>query len=433
MSVYRPGPKNEKKSPFYHYDFQLRGRRFHGSTGCTNEREAEQVERAKRDEAQREVAANRAASASISLQLDHVAERYWQEVGQRHAGADNTERDLARLVVYFGKTKLLSEIMDNDVAKLVAWRRAHRAMPHNLPKDKKPEDYPFVAPATVNRSTTEVLKKLFTHAKTAWCVRFDNEPNWKVHMLKEPQERVRELVGDEGTRLDAVTRDDYAPFFAFVRATGLRREECVDLRWREVNWEAGQIVRRGKGGKRVTTPLTARVGEILEALEGHHPDFVFTYVAARTVRPHKAGESLVRMGNRKTKGQKYTAQRDQMERIKGRRYPMTLSGVDSAWRRMREESGVQDFRFHDFRHDLATKLLRQTGNLKLVSRVLNHADLKTTMRYAHVLDEDVAAAMETLHESARPGSARKPVAMQELNGESRKKSRNRQLMLQKVQ
>jgi hypothetical protein len=88
------------------------------------------------------------------------------------------------------------------------WRRGHRV--RRNPKDK-PEDCPLISNATVNRSTTEVCKKLFTRAKTAWGVRFTREPNWKAHFLSEPEERVRELVGDEAERLDAATRDDYAP------------------------------------------------------------------------------------------------------------------------------------------------------------------------------------------------------------------------------
>jgi Phage integrase family len=51
-------------------------------------------------------------------------------------------------------------------------------------------------------------------------------------------------------------------------------------------------------------------------------------------------------------------------------------------------------RFHDIRHDVGTKLLRDTGNLKLVRRALNHADIMTTTRYAHVLDEEVAEPLE---------------------------------------
>ena len=60
-----------------------------------------------------------------------------------------------------------------------------------------------------------------------------------------------------------------------------------------------------------------------------------------------------------------------------------------------------DFRFHDFRHDFATKLLRETGNLKLVQKALNHADITTTARYAHVLDEDVAAALSQVAKSRK--------------------------------
>jgi integrase len=296
-----------------------------------------------------------------------VTGRYWKEVGQYHSGSANTWRDLSRLVDYFTPTKLLSEITDDDVARLVAWRRGNRVI---RSKDAKPADCPFVTNATVNRSTIEPLKKLFTRAKRAWGVRFEHEPNWRAHILSEPQERVRELVEDEAGRLHLATRLDYAPFFAFAEQSGLRLRECL-LRWSEVDWAAGRIKKLGKGRKLVTAPITPTIRAILWPLRGHHPEYVFTYVAKRT----RAG------------------------RVKGQRYPITYSGAKIAWRRLRKKAGVQDFRFHDLRHDLATKLLRQTGNLKLVQRALNHANLKTTLRYAHVLDSDVATALEQVAES----------------------------------
>lgn len=362
MSVYRP-----KGSPFYQFDFQWRGHRFHGSTKRTNRREAERVEQAERERAKQ--AAAQAKAASTSLMLDHVVGRYWAEVGQHHAGKDNTWRDLSRLVDYFGPTKLLTEITDDDVARLVAWRRGHRVI---RSKKRKVDECPLISNATVNRSTVEPLKKLFTRAKRAWRAKFEHEPCWKEHMLKEPQERVRELVGDEGDRLEAATRSDYAPFFAFARAAGLRLRECL-LRWPEVNWDAGQIQKLGKGRKLVTVPITPTIRAILWPLRGHNPDHVFTYIAKRT----------------------------RGTRVKGRRYPLTYSGVKIVWRRLRKRAGVTGLRFHDLRHDLATKLLRETGNLKLVQRALNHADLKTTTRYAHVLDGEVADALEQVTKSRK--------------------------------
>jgi integrase len=77
---------------------------------------------------------------------------------------------------------------------------------------------------------------------------------------------------------------------------------------------------------------------------------------------------------------------------------MTKSGLKSRWRRTREDSGVKGFGFHDFRHDFGTKLLRESKNLKLVQKALGHANIKTTLRYAHVLDDEVADAIEAMNQ-----------------------------------
>ena len=89
-------------------------------TGATPKR----VEDAERESAKQHVAA--ASAAKTSLRLDDVAGRYWQEVGQHHAGADNTWRQISFLMDFFGKDKLMTEITDDDVTKLVAWRRGHK-------------------------------------------------------------------------------------------------------------------------------------------------------------------------------------------------------------------------------------------------------------------------------------------------------------------
>ncbi len=117
-----------------------------------------------------------------------------------------------------------------------------------------------------------------------------HEPVWKHHWLREPKERVRELLPDEGDRIDAAMRPDYEPLFDFVRATGLRQKECVKLRWSEVNWQTRQIVKDGKGDETVTVPITDTVRRILWPLRGHHPEFVFTYVACRTRDDHVRGQ-----------------------------------------------------------------------------------------------------------------------------------------------
>lgn len=379
MSVYKP-----KNSPYYAYDFVVGGQRFYGSTGCSNRREAEGKERVEKEKAKE---AHKAAKNSEGgpLTIEVASNRYFDEVGCRHANSETTDTDLARLVEYFGEAKLLVDIDDAEVAKLVQWRSKQPAWGREERADGKPMQ--LVTPATVNRSTTLVLKKLFTRAKRTWRYAFPREPIWADHWLSEPKERVRELKKDESSALSLATRVDYEPIFSFVRATGLRLNECI-LKWSEVDWGTGWISKPGKGGRMVKTAITTTVREILEPLIGNHPEFVFTYQALRV----------------RKKGASYKG--DGQGRERGQHYPITYSGLKTQWKRIRKAAGVQDFRFHDFRHDLATKLLRETGNLKTVQKALSHADIKTTTRYAHVLDEEVAAAMENLGQKRRADANR---------------------------
>lgn len=370
MSVYK-----HKNSPYYQYDFQVGGERFHGSTGETNRRKAEDVERRERGAAKAAVKSASRARGGV-LSMDDAAERYYLEVGQNHANADTTATDLERIVAYFGPQTLLTSIRDEHVTEMVEWRRAQPRWGRESAKA------PRVSGSTVNRSTTLVLKKLFTRAKRNWGYVFPDEPDWKRHWLSEPREIVRELKSSQRSALDLATRDDYSPILEFAQIAGCRLRECL-IRWEHVDWDTAVIERVGKGGKMVRTRITPSVAEIIRPLIGHHEEWVFTYRALRTRKAPKVGE-----------------------RKRGERYPITYEGLKSQWKRIRSLAGVEGFRFHDFRHDVGTKLLRQTGNLKTVQRALNHADIKTTTRYAHVLDEEVAADMEKLSKQIRDKKSR---------------------------
>lgn len=219
--------------------------------------------------------------------------------------------------------------------------------------------------ATINRETLLPLKAIFRRAKLLWGCNLPKEPHWKEHILREPKERIRELSYGEQQALDRNIREDYIRWYMFLHLTGRRLKETL-IRWSDVNWDAGEITTPGKGDTRVMTPITPSISELLEACRGHHPEFVFTFVAQRT----------------------------NQGRIAGKRYPITYHGVKTQWRRDILRSGVIGLRLHDIRHDRATKLYRQFHNLKIVQRVLNHASITTTAKYTHVVDEEVAVALE---------------------------------------
>ena len=149
-------------------------------------------------------------------------------------------------------------------------------------------------------------------------------------MLREPEKRGRELQDGEGRIMDAV-RDDYAPLIEFARITGLRASEVRTLEWAHVNWSTRQIVRLGKGGSGINPDHRRGAGAAL-ALAGPSRAVCF--------HPHLQADE--------------TAGPDQ-----GAALSRHKEGLKTAWR-----------------------------------RVLNHSNLSTTAKYAHVIDEEVAAALQ---------------------------------------
>lgn len=357
MSVYK-----SPKSAHYQYDFQYKNHRFFGSTGATSRREAEAVERRKKDEARAEIG-RLVDPTTAPLTMDIAAARYWREVGQHHAAPNTTWKNLERLIDFFGAEKRLVDITSDAVADLVARRRGETI------KGRKAAAR--IAPATVNRSTIEPLQKIFTRAKREWGATFPHEPDWRRHRLKEPEERVREVREVEESALDDSIRPDYRAFVAFARASGLRLAECL-LTKDKIHLAEGYLATIGKGGKMVRRPITGEMRAIL-AVELQNPtEWVFTYRAARA----KKGPGGY---------------------PRGAALPITASGLKTLWRRARSKRGAKlpaDLHFHDLRHDFATKLLRATGNLKLVQKSLGHADISTTTKYAHVHDDEILAGME---------------------------------------
>ena len=117
MSVF----KTAKSAPYYWFDFQTGGRRFHGSTKCTTSKEAKAFEKLERERAEALIKATKRSAASLAI--DDVAARLWTDTAQHDAAPEATSKNLARLVEYFGKATLLTDMDHVAAKKMVAWRR----------------------------------------------------------------------------------------------------------------------------------------------------------------------------------------------------------------------------------------------------------------------------------------------------------------------
>jgi integrase len=369
MSVYRRKRRGEE----YHYDFEHRGRRFTGPCGTANKREAEAVEAARKAEARRIVEEKQAHGSRTEYTIDQAAEKWWSQVGRFCKDGENQcQQPLVWIIKQLGRAKLLSEVTNADIADLVATRRA------STRKASGGRQLP-VSNASINRRVTMLLRRVMNHARDAWGAKV-GEISWGRHILKEPKERVREASYEEEERVFGALQEGYADLVQFALLTGCRMQECL-LRWDQIDWGNRTIAIHGKGDMIDTIPMTATVRELLWVQQGRHDRWVWTYVDRRGVK----------------------------------RYPITKSGLQTAWQTATRQADVKNLRFHDLRHTFATRLLRAKGNLKLVQRMLRHTQITTTMKYAHVTDADLREALEVMEGANVAKRADAPIRKQKEN------------------
>jgi site-specific recombinase XerD len=66
----------------------------------------------------------------------------------------------------------------------------------------------------------------------------------------------------------------------------------------------------------------------------------------------------------------------------------------SAWKRIKDRAGITNARIHDLRQPLASILVQNGADIALVSKILNHSQIATTERYAHLNLESERRALE---------------------------------------
>ena len=78
----------------------------------------------------------------------------------------------------------------------------------------------------------------------------------------------------------------------------------------------------------------------------------------------------------------------------GKRYQQPRFEYEKAMMR----AGIKDFTFHDLRHTYASDLIMAGVSIFTVSKLLGHANVKTTMIYAHLAPDHAKAEMARYQE-----------------------------------
>lgn len=148
---------------------------------------------------------------------------------------------------------------------------------------------------------------------------------------------------------------DYTLLLLLARL-GLRAGEVVALTLDDIDWEAGELVVRGKGGREDRLPIPREVGQAMA-----------TYL--RQGRP-----------------QGCSTRQFFIRRKAPRRGFASSVAVCTIVRRALERAGIASPRkgAHLLRHSLATEMLRKGGSLAEIGEILRHRSVDTTAIYAKV-------------------------------------------------
>lgn len=361
MSVYLP-----KKSPFFAYDFQFKGQRYHGSTGEPTLRKAEAVERRIRSE----VAQGTHGDGS-SMTLDEAAGRWWEEVGRHRASAYQLEHRLAIAVRLIGPRTRIHDIQTRQVSIAIEKRRgehyvrAHAKAATGNTAAVTPARHELKN-ATVNADVAKPLQRVLNRARKTWGIKNLPEIDWAALTLPEAESEIRLYsLAQQQAWLDAC---DPTARFAL----------------------------------RLLLTYGLRLGELFFPLDAFVPD-----------TPEGASLAI----NKRKKGSLYLPLRDDdarqiAARVSGARAgkldtiwyeraglklePVSYAALKSRLHKAGKRAGLTMPRLvHGIRHHVGTTNLAETGDLRMTQQLLGHADIKSTVRYAHALNAGLRAALNS--------------------------------------
>lgn len=211
------------------------------------------------------------------------------------------------------------------------------------------------------------------------------------------------LSRDEMARLLGVMRGGTALMARVMYGGGLRLQELLRLRVQDVDFDNGYLlIRAGKGDKDRTTLLAKSVCDDLrthlhkvrqvfekDLQEGHANVWLPGALARKFPGAPKSWEWQFVFPA------KALARDPESGEI--RRHHVNASNLQKAIRGARKRADINKrVTSHTLRHSFATHLLEGGTNIRVVQKLMGHADVKTTEIYTHVLQQNLDAVVSPL-------------------------------------
>ncbi|MDP3537944.1 MAG: site-specific integrase [Azonexus sp.] len=258
-----------------------------------------------------------------------------------------------RLTVTSAKRGLVAET--NRIRQLKALPMAQRSLDSLQAKDfaaYRDARLQVVSKNTV-RLELSLLSHVFTIAINEWCLPLEH-PLKKVKKPSAPDGRDRRLVGDEEARLMAALHRPEARSAALwlqscitiAIETGMRAGELLTLQWTQVNFNQNVIrLDKSKNGSARSVPLSEKAQTCLQHLPRH---------------------------------------------IGGQVIPNfhDTSGLDRAFKRLCKAANIHGLRYHDLRHEAASRLAPHMP-VQTLAKIMGWKTLQMAMRYYNPTEQEL--------------------------------------------
>ncbi len=265
-----------------------------------------------------------------SITLSEILDRYALEVTSKKRGRHSEAYSIKTIRSHRIARLTLAALTSEEVATF----RDHRLG--------------MVSSGSVRRQL-DVLRHCLSVAKRDWGIPLRSNPVSEITLPRPSRPRTRRLSAAERQRLlqHCGTGPTYLrPIIVLAIETGMRRSEIVGLEWSNIDGEnRTAFLPTTKNGDSRLVPLSPDALEILARLPRDSP----------------------------------------------RVFPgLTGNAVRLAWERLRRRADLDDFRFHDLRHEAISALFEKGLNMPEVALVSGHKDARMLFRYTHLLAKDIA-------------------------------------------
>ncbi len=348
MSIY------EKKGKYY-CRFQINGERHHYKcNGATSIKEAQKIENQyiyKVQQQQNGVIPKEEKKVKLK-ELLFLYDNY-SRINKLSYGKDSFVKVIGG---YFGTETYLDKISVQKIELFKQWLKDEKGY-----SDETVNKYRAALSKMFNLGIDNKLIK----ENPVKSVKAFRAKNYKVRFLtKEEEDRMYKVIN---TGVKVVGRDRQEKIiYPYKRIedlittalqTGMRKGEIFKLKWFNVNFEYRYIdILESKSGKARRVPLTDKLIKVLKSIR-KTSEYVF--VNPETNEPY--------------------------------------NNITISFKNLMEKANIQNFRFHDFRHTVATRLVDKGVPLPVVKELLGHSKIETTMRYVHTTETQKLEAIEVLN------------------------------------